>query len=193
MSGIQIPWLGYSFMILGVLLLIIPAWPAIRKRVSDSLEVKILPNKWLGDYLVNGKRGRNPSYTIVPGHSLSAIFDLFLANHSQSYKAHIKSGNIVLKRRIWFWNGKTLFSLPLQVQSHPNNYSFENIDIEAQSQRQYSLNTGGEMPIISPFPRRSRLMLVLELIGATQRIERVLEEFKHDPKQVPDIPDWKRQ
>ena len=30
-SGIQIPWLGYSLMLVGVLLLVIPAWPLIRK------------------------------------------------------------------------------------------------------------------------------------------------------------------
>lgn len=31
MSGIQIPWLGYSLMVIGVLLLIIPGWPLVRR------------------------------------------------------------------------------------------------------------------------------------------------------------------
>lgn len=188
-SGIQVPLLGYSLMGLGVLLLAIPFWPTLRRLVND-IEIKIIPNKWLGAYTINGKQGKNPSYHITPGHSFSAIFGLILYNHNQQHKVHIDSADIMVRKKICFWNGRVLFSKPLVVTNRPNDYQLQNIDIDPQSTREWTINTGGDIPMISPFPRRSRLILALNLTGKIRRVEHTLEEIRHDPQQVHDIPDW---
>jgi len=192
-SGIQIPYLGYGFMIAGVLLLAIPLWPTIRRFIGNDLEIRITPNKWLDGCETNGKPTENPFYRITPGHRCYALFGLTLANHSQYHRIHIDSANILLRRKTWFWNGKSLFSMPLEIQDDPKGHILNDVDIAPQSKKEYSVDTGGDMPIISPFPRRSNLILSLELVGATRRIEHTLQEFKHDRKQVPDMPDRKKQ
>jgi len=174
-------------------LLVFVDWRRHRYSGSALLELKIIPNKWLSDCKVNGKSIKNPSYSLVPGHTFSAIFGLILANHSQQHKVHIDSAHIILREKKWLWSGKPLFSLPVEIQNYPNDHILQNVDIEPQSKKEYSINTGGIIPTISPFPRVSRLILVLEFVGDTRRIERTLEEFRHDPKQVPDIPDWRKQ
>ena len=37
-------------------------------------------------------------------------------------------------------------------------------------------------------PRKSKLVIILEMIGANRIIQRDLEIITHDPKPVPDIP-----
>ena len=175
------------------LLFIFVDWRRHRYSGSGSLELKITPNRWLSDYNVSGKSIKNPFYSVAPSHSFSAIFGLIFANHSQQHKVHIDSAHIILREKKWLWSGKPLFSMPVEIQNYPNAHILQNVDIEPQAKKEYSINTGGSIPTISPFPRRSRLILVLELVGATRRIEHTLEEFRHDPKQVPDIPDWKKQ
>jgi len=165
----------------------------LRHRKSGELEIRIVPNRWLEGATVKGRQVKNPNYSITPGHRFTAIFDLVLSNHSQNHKVHIKSANILLTRRMLFWNRKPLFSMPLQVQSHPNDYVLQNVDIEPLSEKEYTINTGGAIPVINHFPRKSRLVVQLELIGPTCRIDCLLEDFRHDLKLVPDIPDWKKQ
>ena len=159
---------------------------------SASLELKITPSRWLVDSEVKGKSVKNPFYSLTPGHSFSAIFRLILANHSQRDKVHIDSAHIVLREKKQLRSGEPLFSTPVKIQNYPNDHILENVDIEPQEKKEYSINMWGSLPVISPFPRRSTLMLVLEFVGDIRRIEYTLEEFKHDAKQVPDIPDWRR-
>jgi hypothetical protein len=159
---------------------------------SDSVEVEITGNKWLNDVEVDGKAVENQHYTLIPGHSFSAIFGLTVANHSTENKVHMDSASIVLMEKKWPWGGGQLSSVPVKVMGHPKSYVLENVDIEPQDKKEYAVSVSKSIPVISPFPRRSSLMLVLNFVGGIRRIERKLKEFKHNPKQVPDSAEWRR-
>lgn len=163
-----------------------------RYNSSDSLEVEITGNRWLNDSEVDGKPVKNPSYSLRPSHSFSAIFGLIVTNHSEEHKVHIDSAHIVLREKKWLWSGKPISTAPVEVMSRPKEYILENVDIEPQDKKEYSVNVWKSIPVISPFPRRSSLMLVLEFVGGIRRIKRRLIEFRHDPKQVLDSPEWRR-
>lgn len=168
-------------------------WLLHRNSEPDSLEVSIIPSKYLSNIEVNGESTKNPFYSLTPGRSFSAIFGLSITNHNQQQKVHLDSVHIVLRGKKWPWGRRELVSTPVKVLKHPNDYILQNVDIEPQQKKEYPINVWKSIPIISPFPRKSRLILILEFIGGTRRIEHTLMKFRHDPKQVPDIPDWKRQ
>lgn len=151
--------------------------------VPKNLEIRVIASRYLD---------KPPYYSLTPGHSLTAIFGLVLVNHSTETKEHIASASLSLKQRRWLIGSKTLFSLPLEIQGYPNDHPFEDVEIEPQSKREFTFNFHKGIPAIKPFPRRSKLMLVLEMIGPNRKIEYELEEIRHNPKQVPDVPDWKR-
>jgi hypothetical protein len=102
------------------------------------------------------------------------------------------SASIVLMEKKWPWGGGQLSSVPVKVMGHPKSYVLENVDIEPQDKKEYAVSVSKSIPVISPFPRRSSLMLVLNFVGGIRRIERKLKEFKHNPKQVPDSAEWRR-
>lgn len=152
---------------------------------NKNLEIGINPSKYLDD---------SPFYSIAPGHSITAIFGLVLLNHSTEQKANIASAHLILRTRKWVIGKTNLFSVPLEIQSHPNDYPLKDIVLEPQSKtEELPISVHGLIPVISSFPRKSELVLVLEMVGPTRRVEHILEKIKHDPKRVPDIPDWKRQ
>jgi hypothetical protein len=169
-------------------------WPRLGlfSNSSNDLEIKITPSKYLDEPTINQKNSENPFYRIQPGHHLTAIFGLSILNHSEVRKTHIAQASIELWKRQLFIRNKTLFSLPLEIQDYPNHRPFKDIEISPQSKTaELYFNFAREIPIIIPFPKRSKLMLILELIGTNRRIEYELYTFKHDPKQVPDYPNEK--
>ena len=180
--GVAFVWLIVVFIV----------WRKHRYSGSALLEVEITGNKWLNDTEVDGKGVENPHYMLKPGNSFSAMFGLTVINHSEENKAHIDSASVVLMEKKWPWGRRELRSVPVEVMGHPNSYVLENVDIESQDKKEYSVNVWKSIPVISPFPRRSSLMLVLKFVGGIRRIERRLVEFKHDSKQVPDIPEWRQ-
>lgn len=167
-------------------------WLKKHRNETHELEITIKPSKYIDGSTINGNEIVNPFYSVQPGQGIRAIFGLVILNHSVERKEYIVSASITLRKRRWLVGSKTLLSLPLEIQGYPNDRPFKDIEIEPQSKtEELFFNFCKDIPAIVPFPQRSKLVLVMEMIGPNPRIERVLEVFRHDPKQVPDIPVWK--
>jgi hypothetical protein len=158
--------------------LFLPRVEAQRTNRS-GLEIRVGPSRYLDD---------SPYYSLTPGRGMSAIFDLTLINHNTKHKQHVLSAHIELRKGVGL--GKTtLFSKPVEIYASPENVVLENIDIEPQSASLVlHIGTATRIPVVTPFPRKSTLVLVLEMVGPTRKIEHLLTTFKHDPKLVPDVP-----
>jgi hypothetical protein len=181
-SGIVIPWLGYSLMGFGLVLLFIPFWSLIKPATGSDLVIKVVPNKSLSNYLNNEEKTRNPFYSIIAGHQFKAMFNLIITNHNMNYPIRIKSAFILLRKRLMFWNGETIFSNPLQYDL--GQKEFTNIVIEPNTEKEYSIITGGDISTVKQFPKKSRLILHLELIGTPRSFECILKEYKHRQKEA---------
>jgi hypothetical protein len=148
---------------------------------GSNLEVRALPTNSL-----------NPYYGLAPGQSVTAIFGLQIINHSENRKAYVERVCLVLKEMKFPLRRKVLFSKPLEKRSPQSYYNDElkEIEIEPQAKTpEYPIIMHKAIPIVKPFPRKSKLVLVLEMVGYKRKIEHELAVFMHDPKQVPDIPD----
>ncbi|MBT4511466.1 MAG: hypothetical protein HOC20_04560 [Chloroflexi bacterium] len=181
-------WL-YSGIIWFIAFIWLVYWFFSRKK-QDDLEIEIIPNKYLEGVLENGKYVENPKYALTPGDQFSAIFGLNVINHTH-HKIYIDSASIVLRKRWCFGDCGRLFVRYLEIQDYPNHWPLKSIDIQPESKGEWSVNQIESIPAIHPFPKRSKLILDIKLVGETRRVVRTLHDFNHNPKLVPDIPDWK--
>ena len=150
------------------------------KKESGTLEVKITPSEYFG----------GTYYGITPGVGMVAIFGLSLENRNATQKIRIDSGMLSLKKPRFLWSDKTLFTLPLEVRKNQEGSLFKDIEIGPQEKKEYTFNMCKNIPVLKPFPKRSKLALTLETNGPNRKIEHHIGDIKHDPKTVPDIPVW---
>jgi len=181
------PHNGILITILGVAVstpFFIWAFVLYRRHISSNndLEIRVTQSQYLGS------QKPNPFYSITPGKSLGAHFELVLINHNTEKAKHIESASLSLKRRTILGN-KSLFSVPVEYLSHPENRIIQDITLEPQEKLDVAVSVHKDIPIITPFPHKSKLVLVLKMVGSQRNVEYELDEIKHDSKLVPDIPD----
>ena len=183
-SGYENTTVGYTLWGLAVLslLLFLITWPRLGLISGATKDIEVIVSK-------SKYSDESPFYRVFPGSALTAIFKLEIVNHNTSYKLNIKSIQIALQTRRWFGRKQVLFSVPLEELATQGNHEVRDIVIEPQAKpiELHILTTKG-IPVIRHFPRKSRLMLVLELVGPVRRVEYKLHDLRHDPKNVPDSP-----
>ncbi|MBN1693247.1 MAG: hypothetical protein JW845_06815 [Dehalococcoidales bacterium] len=155
----------------------------INKLTSgDNLEIRVLP---IGDRY----KSQSPHYYLIPGRSITAIFGLQIINHSEDRKAHIEKAYLILRKKQFPLRRKILFSHSLEQMGSQIHEKIGEIEVGPQSKTPvYPISMHKAIPIIKKFPRKSKLVLVLELIGANRKIERDIEIFTHESKKIPDAP-----
>lgn len=153
----------------------------INELVSgDNVEVCILPN-------IN--HHKSPWYLLKPDRSISIILGLQIINHSENRKVYINKANFVLKRCGFSFRKSELFSIPVEVQSAQSSQDDRLMDIEIEPQSKtdvYPILVHSAIPTIRPFPRKSKLILRLIMIGLNRETEHDVETFIDNPKSIPE-------
>ena len=145
---------------------------------------------------LNIPNGTGPIFVVHVGEfpHIYIWLDLVLTNHRTMRREVIRNCELHLKKRHWFFWERTITSTAVLVeqgaQAIHNGTVWKPVVLEPMSVPTIiSVQAKGAIDYpVKKLPHKMRLVLEFSMVGPRRHMDRVLQDIRHDPKQVLDTP-----